>query len=193
MSLGYFDRALSDNQRCLDIDPAYELCRRYLAINSLYLGRTDEALRLLETGLGNGYLFADITFVTAVAARGDRVGALDILARQFQDDPQLVRPLFRALTDRTFNDRDRQDAVALVRRAKNNFTFLPSAMLVLKAYEEITPADTVPPIWWARDDAWLKSQSRKRLMRSWHLPEYWAKHGFPPQCRPVGEADFECR
>jgi hypothetical protein len=24
------------------------------------------------------------------------------------------------------------------------------------------------------------------------LPDYWRKHGFPPQCRPVGQEDFEC-
>jgi len=193
IALGYFDRAISDNQRCQEIDPDYELCRRFLANTYLYLGRTDDALRLLEIGLEKGYLFSDVAFVTAVAERGDRVGVLDILARQFQEDPELIRPLFRALTDRTFNERDRQDAVALVKQAKNSFTFVPSALLVLKAYEVIAPADIVPSIWWARDDAWLKSQSRKQLMESWHLPEYWRKHGFPPQCRPIGEADFECR
>jgi TolB-like protein len=193
IALGYFDRAISDNQRCQDIDPAYELCRRFLAMTYLFLGRTDDALRLVEIGLGNGYLFSDITFVTAIAARSDRFGALDILARQFPDDPQLIRPLFRALTDRTFNDRDRQDAIALVRRSKNNLTFVPSALLVLKAYEEITSSETAPAIWWARDGTWLKSESRKRLMQSWHLPEYWRKYGFPPQCKPIGDSDFECR
>ena len=24
------------------------------------------------------------------------------------------------------------------------------------------------------------------------LPAYWRKHGFPPQCRPVGADDFKC-
>ena len=192
-SLGYFDRAIPEYQRCQDIDPAYELCRRFLAMTYMYLGRTEEALRLVEIGLENGYLFTDVTFVTAIAARGDRFGVLNILARQYENDPQLIRPLFRALTDRTFNDSDRHDAVALANRAKNSLTFVPSALLVLKAYEDITSSGSAPAIWWARDDAWLKSQSRKRLMQSWHLPEYWRKHGFPSQCRPIGEADFECR
>ena len=30
-ALGYFDKAISDFLRCLEIDPAYELCRRHLA------------------------------------------------------------------------------------------------------------------------------------------------------------------
>ena len=30
------------------------------------------------------------------------------------------------------------------------------------------------------------------MMRDIGLPEYWRKHGFPPQCRPIGDDDFEC-
>jgi hypothetical protein len=64
----------------------------------------------------------------------------------------------------------------------------------LKAYDKRIADSMTPPIWWARGDAaWLKSQSRKQAMQHWHLPEYWRKHGFPPQCKPIGESDFECR
>jgi adenylate cyclase len=193
-SLGYFDLAVQDYQRCLDIDPAYELCRLHLAVAYLYHGRPDDALRLYELGLENGYLTNDLPFAPALAAHGDRFGALSILAQEFRDDPQLIRPLFRALTDPTFSDRDRQDALALVNTAKNSRNSIPSALWMLKAYDKIIADNSDPPIWWAHDDAaWLKSQSRKQAMQHWHLPEYWRKHGFPPQCRPIGESDFECR
>jgi adenylate cyclase len=193
-SLGYFDRAVEDYQRCLDLDPAYELGRRHLAMVYLYLGRTDDALHLVEMGLENGYFFSDVQFAPIVAARGDRVGTLNVLALVYKDDPQLIRPLFRALTDPAFSERDRQDAVALVKRAKNSANFVPSALLLLKAYDTIVVDSDDPPIWWARHDAgWLRSQSRKQAMQYWHLPEYWRKHGFPPQCRPLGDSDFECR
>jgi tetratricopeptide (TPR) repeat protein len=193
-ALGYFDIAIQDYQRCLDIDPAYDLCRWHLAIVYLYLGRTDDALRFYEVGLESGYTLHHAAFAPAAAARGDRLGALSILAAQYQADPQLIRPLFRALTDPTFGDRDRQDALPLVNTAKNTHTFIPTALWMLKAYDKIIADNYDPPIWWARDDAaWLKSQGRKRAMQHWHLPEYWRKHGFPPQCKPIGESDFECR
>jgi adenylate cyclase len=192
-SLGYFDRAIQDYQRCLEIDPACEVGRRHLAIAHLYLGRTDEALRLLEMGLENGYVFNDAQLTPAVAARGDRVGALSILGVVYKDDPQLIRPLFRALTDPTFSDRDRQDAVALVQGAKNSTEWVAIALLMLKAYDKIVTVDSDPPIWWDRGDrAWLTSENRKQAMQHWHLPEYWRKHGFPPQCKPIGDSDFEC-
>jgi len=193
-ALGFLDRAIQDYQRCLEIDPAYEICRRHIAMAYFYLGRTDDAIRLLEMGLENGYFFNDVQLAPAVAARGDRVGALSILALVYKADPELIRPLFRALTDPTFSDRDRQDAVALVKGAKNSPAFVPMALLMLKAYDNIVLVDDDPAIWWARNDAaWLRSQGRKQAMQHWHLPEYWRKHGFPPQCRPVGDSDFECR
>jgi TolB-like protein/tetratricopeptide (TPR) repeat protein len=194
-ALGYLDHAIQDYQRCLEIDPAYELARRHLAMASLYRGQTDEALRLLEAGFENGYSFlGDVVLTSTVAARGDRVGALSLLLSTYKDDPDLIRPLFRALTDPTFGDRERRDAVALVKGAKNSGEFVPMAFLILKAYDQIVAVDTDPPIWWDRSDAaWLRSQSRKLAMEHWHMPEYWHKHGFPPQCRPIGESDFECR
>ena len=194
MALGYFDRAIRDYQRTLDIDPAHDICRHHLAMTYAYLGRTDDAFRLVQIAMENGYSFADLFLLSAAAMRGDHLGALGILAKAYQDDPQLIRPLFRALTDPTFVDLDRQDAIALVNQAKNSRNFIPSALLILKAYDKIVAYGTDPPIWWARDDAaWLNSQGRKRAMQYWHLPDYWRKHGFPPQCKAIGNSDFECR
>jgi tetratricopeptide (TPR) repeat protein len=195
-ALGYLKRAAQDYQRCLDIDPAYELCRRKLAYVYLYLGLTDDALRLYEMGLENGYIVNTAVFAPVAAARGDRLGALNMLSQEFQDEPQLIHSLLRALTDPTFNEHDRQDALALVDKAKSPTYSVQIALWMLKAYDKIIAVtkSPTPPIWWARDDAaWLKSHSRKQIMQYWHLPDYWRKHGFPPQCRPIGESDFECR
>jgi tetratricopeptide (TPR) repeat protein len=194
-ALGYLDRAVQDYQRCLDIDPAYELCRLHIAFLYLLLGRTDDGLRLYEIGLQNGYIAgATAIFAPAAAARGDRLAALSILAGVYQADPELIRPLFRALTDPTFGERDRQDALALVNRVKTTGYLIPSTLWLLKVYDKRIGDDMDPPVWWAREDAaWLKSPIRKQVMQHWHLPEYWRKYGFPPQCRPIGDSDFECR
>jgi adenylate cyclase len=194
-ALGYLDRAVQNYQRCLDVDPAYELCRLHIAFLYLFLGRTDDALRLYEIALENGYIAgATAILAPAAVARGDRLGALSSLAGVYQADRQLIRPLFRALTDPTFGERDRQDALALVNRVRTTGYLIPSTLWLLKVYDKRIGDDVDPPIWWARGDpAWLNSQGRKQAMQHWHLPEYWRKHGFPPQCRPIGEADFECR
>ena len=195
-ALGYLDSALQDYQRCLDIDPEYELCRRHISFLYLFLGRSDDALRLYEIGLESGYIAgATAVLAPAAAVRGDRLGALSILATVYQAQPQLIRPLFRAVTDPGFGERDRQNALALLNRVKTTGYLIPSTLWLLKVYDDKRIGDDLdPPIWWARDDpGWLKSQGRKQRMQDWHLPEYWRKHGFPPQCKPIGESDFECR
>ena len=196
-TLGYQDRAIQDYQRCQAIDPTYELCRHHVARANLYLGRTDDALRLYKVTLEHGYIVNAGVFAPAAVARGARLGALGLLAWEFRDDPQLTRPLVRALTDPTFSEHDREDAIALVGKAKNTPNSTATALWILKAYAilgALTDNADDPVIWWLPDDAaWLKSLSRKQLMQRWHLPEYWRAHGFPPQCRPIGESDFECR
>jgi len=57
----------------------------------LYLGHIDDALRLLEMGLGNGHFFNDVQLTRAITAHGDRVGALSILALVYKDDPRSIR------------------------------------------------------------------------------------------------------
>jgi len=32
----------------------------------------------------------------------------------------------------------------------------------------------------------------KRHMKATGALDYWQEHGFPPQCRPIGDDDFEC-
>jgi hypothetical protein len=158
-----------------------------LLIAYLYLGRTDEALRLHKLGLENGYSVHNAAFAPAAAARGDRLGALSMLAQEFSGDQRLIRPLFRALTDPTFSEQDRQDALAFVTKVKNTRNFILIALLILKAYDKKMIADSMDlPISWARDDAaWLKSQNRKQAMQHWHLPEYWRYPAAVPANRGI--------
>jgi adenylate cyclase len=194
-TLGYFDKAMQDYQRCEEVDAAYPQCVRHLAFIYLFLGRRDDALRLYEGMLARDGFIGGRTalFAPAAAARGDRLGALTMLAQEFRYDPPLINPLFRSLTDPSFNEHDRQDAIALVNRSTNLPMSIPDALWILGKYDNIPAINSDPPIWWAPGNAtWLKSESRKQMMRYWHLPEYWRKHGFPSQCRPIGESDFEC-
>jgi hypothetical protein len=37
-----------------------------------------------------------------------------------------------------------------------------------------------------------RSPEFKQHMRASGVVDYWRKHGFPPQCKPVGKDDFKC-
>jgi len=190
--LGYLERARSDLQRCIDIDPAYQTCRRNLAFVELCEGRTEQALRLYEVGLAQDYVNDDIYFARAVAARGDRIGTLGVLREQFRTRPQLLQALFRALTDPAFGPADRQEALALARPSGDPDADI-GTMLILKAYDRAGEFVTdTPPLWLKGDPDWIQSPARKRMIEQWRIPAYWRAHGFPPQCQPVGTSDFVC-
>ncbi len=193
-TLGYLDRASEDFARCLEIDPAYETCRRNFALLRLWDGHTEEALRLYEVGLAQAYVNDDVYFAHAVAARGDRIGALGVLLQQFRSQPQLLQALLRAITDPAFSAGDRKDALALIDKASDDQEAARGALWILKGYDRMDEFFTDNPAnLWARSDPdWLKSPARKRMMQRWQLPEYWRARGFPPQCKPLGSNDFVC-
>jgi hypothetical protein len=159
-------------------------------------GHVDAGLSLYETGLQRGYLHHyDVLFAPSLAARGDRIGALGILVLAYQDKPDLIGPLFRSITDPTFADRERQEAINIVSAGLSDYELPLEAFWILKAYDQIAavPLPEAPLIWWAPGDSgWLRSSARKIMMKQWRLPEYWRRHGFPPQCKAIGESDFDC-
>ena len=191
--LGFRDRARADYLRCLALDPAYATCRRALAADELLAGHTEPALRLYEVDLAQGYANDDAYFAPAVAARGDRIGTIGALLQQYRAYPSLLQALFRALTDPTFNGADRQEALALVEAVRDDHSAAIAALWILRDYDRIVEISTDFPVYWLPGDAaWLKSPARRRMIERWRLPEYWRAHGFPPQCRAVGAADFSC-
>ena len=196
-SLGYSDRSQADLRRCLELDPAYELCRRYLALGELIDGHVDAALQIYETGLRAGYFNTDPYFAPSLAARGDRIGALAILTLTYRESPRLSELLFRAITDPAFGDRERQEGIDLVNAGlAANADQATEALWVLKAYDQVATVTLAeaPIVWWIpRGQGWLHSDARKTMIQRWRLPEYWRKHGFPPQCKPLGASDFDCK
>ncbi len=113
----------------------------------------------------------------------------------YQDQPDLVGLLFRAITDPAFGDRERHEGTKIVNGGLPDRDHAVTAFWIMKVYDQIAalPLPEAPIIWWVPgDESWLRAPARKNMMRQWRLPEYWRKHGFPPQCRPIGESDFEC-
>ncbi len=194
-SLGYFDRAIAAYESCLAIDPAYENCRRWMAKAHLCAGRVDEGLRIFEQGLEKGFFNQDNQFAEAYAARGNSAAALALLTESLSEYKPAISPLYRALTDPRFSEADRRAGLEIINAIPDLRNAEAEPFLWLKAYDQIPVYDRGQSlVWWFRGDpVFLKSKERKAIMRAWKLPDYWRKHGFPPQCKPVGKDDFECK
>jgi adenylate cyclase len=193
VTLGFFDRAMTDIAKCLEIDPAYGYCAKWLAYTHLLAGNDERAFALYERS-GPATFSAAPVFAAAYAARGDRSAARAILVDFYADVPQIAAELDRVLTDHTYSDADRARALALMEKTP------PAdgravARFHLGDYSGIDSPNSINSLlWWYRgDQRYWRSAERKAHMRRFRLPDYWRAHGFPPQCRPVGAEDFDCR
>ena len=197
MALGYFNRAEQDLKRCLEIDPNYGNCRRHLAMTRLYIGDFEEAERLHKLGLQAGFLGTTLATQFYYLARGNNVVVLSELA-YFQGTflgADMVDPTYTAMTDRDFEFEDVRAKVEVMMRAftGKQFDWTGNGYLsfVFKNYEAISQLDQ--QFWWyPYPEEFKKSTARKKLIQKFGIDDHWRKHGFPPQCRPLGEDDFAC-
>ena len=198
LDLGYFDRAERDGRQCLEIDPAYDICRSFNALAALFSGDTAQALEIHESALRRGFHGNIDPFLYLYAATGRERTALVALASHNagRGIHKATAYEYRALTDPTF---DYKAEKSLIRQAYFQAGATepawdethPNYLFLYGQYDQIRRIDL--PYWWFPYPLeFHDSPHRKRLMRETGLPEYWRKHGFPPQCKPVGEDDFEC-
>jgi len=198
LDLGYFDRAERDALRCLEIDPAYDICRSFLALAALFAGDTERALEIHETALRNGfwgnsnpflYLYTvtgeERTALIAMAANNAALGINKATAYEYR---ALTDPAFDYKAEKTLIDQAYFRAGA----AKPEWDPAhPDFLFLYRQYDQLRSSELA--YWWFPYPLEFRnSPHRKRLMREVGLPEYWRKHGFPPQCRPLGDDDFEC-
>ena len=190
-SLGFFDRAIESFDRCLEIDPAYGNCLRHKAQATLLLGRTDEALSLLEQGVVSGFnanLY--FNFYEPLIRRGNRLAAT--LMMRERDTPLELQQALLALIE---EGKAPGDVAATIRRnrfeAEQYFWALLLRDYALAA-EAPNLGGNVVAHWSPAYVGLRASPAFKRLLERQNVPAYWRAHGFPPQCRPLGEADFEC-
>ena len=201
VNLGFFEQAMADQDRALAIDPSYQNCLRWKALALLFHGDTEQALAAFERGVTGGFVVnrAD-SFVAPLLKRGDRIGAL-LLMREMGAKPELSKILLEAVAR---PDVPHNDAKAIVERymSDKDDPFVQrfsraKAYLWLGDYDQIAtdnddPSNTM--VAWERlPAAFRNSPGFKRALERLGVPAYWRKHGFPPQCRPVGATDFECK
>ena len=201
LELGFFERAIADFDRCLALEPGYLNAERHKALALLYLGKTDAALALFERGVGAGFTdsLAE-NFVAPLAKRGDRVAAL-LLMEDLGLSPATRRVALDALT-RPGTARTLPEAtartIAVEAADMQQSKSVVMAHLYLWLGDLGRAADTDDGVSgeyaiWERDPPGLRnSPGFKRKLEASGALAYWRKHGFPPQCRPVGEQDFTC-
>jgi len=190
INLGFMERAIADLDACLAIDPAYQNCLRWKAVAVAFAGDDALAMTLFEQGVVAGFSHnrAD-TFLERMIRDGDRLTAM-LLMR----DMELPLEGQHALLEAVGQDQPPDDLETLMSRHPDFDN--PSMHLLLRAYDRAARYDgrvtTLVAQWDPVRAEFRGSAAFRLLIERQGIPDYWREHGYPPQCRPVGDDDYEC-
>ena len=202
--LGYFDRAYQHIKRCLEIDPAYENCKRHHATTQIMLNDDEGALETLWTWSDISFVRSvDLEFAPFFARIGNPVAARMVFESSIPE--HFGFPMNRwvdAIKDPNNVDENlRREVVDWLDSAQIDRRIETFVLLSVGEFGEPLAStlsfDSLDPF--ALDDIWLpefsefrKTQLFKASISGLGLVGYWRANGFPTQCRPIGANDFEC-
>lgn len=189
--VGRSEDALARFERCVEIDPWFGPCSENTYEILLVLGREAQALDRFERALATGAVTGQYVNFTLLARAGDQTAF--ILATNLPDwlpgwrrHDEIYAAYRHPEQDHGALIKDIRDFVA----ANDLKPFYLGNLLVPLGAHDMRP---FWPLMWGPDYArYRQSPQFADFIRGSGVLDYWLAHGWPKQCRPLGEEDFEC-
>lgn len=183
------ERAASVHRQCIVADPALAPCRSNLAVDLISLGRKDEARAVVDAAIDFGAfaLGPGQLIILAELKRRDAFLFMSVNLSALRGWRKFDA-LYEALSDPGKNRWLAAELKALL--VQNDAS--PRVHVLLNALGDYESPLLITAHWTDVMSGYRKSPQFKQHTRASGLPDYWRKHGFPPQCRPVGTDDFAC-
>jgi adenylate cyclase len=188
--VGSHEKAFETFTRCVEADPALAACRANLVAAQLSLGRPLAANAVVDAAVDAGVIALNPVMLCALADLRRREAFLF----QAANAPALRGwRKFGALYDAINHPGDDHHALAAELEV-----FLDETEASTRAYALLNAiGDYGRPVlgtqhWTPAMRGYRRSPEFKAHATASGLPEYWRKHGFPPQCKAVGSKDFKC-
>ena len=201
LTIGHFDRALADINACLAIDPLYGNCKRHKAVILYAMGDPDGAIELYEEGLEDGYSVVAVSqpFYFIYARKGERAPLIMLNRIYWQRAGFPVEDFIKAAQNPGQNHHAEYERVKkwLAEEADPPVALDDSSLwwrFVFGQYDAMEDYNYYYSYfyWWPPAGDFRKHPKFKEMARHYDLPGAWKIVGFPPQCRPIGDNDFEC-
>ncbi|MBT8075147.1 MAG: hypothetical protein KJN61_01640 [Gammaproteobacteria bacterium] len=190
--MGYIDQAVSDLRQCLSIDPEYIICSQYLATSLLGTGEIEAAVRQFESTMEDNFHSTDDTFVSYYVQTGQRKMALLVAALALRNEFAPVKDWIEAIEN---PDEDHSARITRFNEwgeAHNIDVCDMDSVAVALQRVDCFPTIENAGLMWQPDTAYYRKTAAFKDFVNTHLMEYWQEHGFPAQCRDLGDGDFEC-
>jgi adenylate cyclase len=193
--LGFHGDSVADLEQCLEIDPAYENCRRHMAFTFQILGDNERAMTLFQQGYERGFKGSEALFTQRFLSQGERLLGAMVLYSRIDDDSTF--PGKSILDAMEFPERDHSRGLEkMLIWIDQSETIRPIFPMVMSAFKAYHLVEWFPFfnrwIWLSESKGFRESEYFRPFMDRMGAPAYWRKHGFPPACRPLGEEDYEC-
>jgi len=190
--MGYTAKSVADFEQCLSIDPAYVICRQYLALSLLAQGEIEAAIRQFEATFEDNFHSTDHAFVSYYVHSGQRNMALMIAALALGNPSAPVKHWIEAIEH---PDEDHTFRVERFNEWGETYNIdvcdMDSVAIALKK-EDCFPIVANAGLLWHPDTAYFRKTEAFKNYVNTHLMEFWQQNGFPSQCRALAEGDFEC-
>ncbi len=196
MILGYFELAMADVNQCLSIDPQYGNCHRHKAMLHLLRGERDKGIALLLRTLESGVRGGNPLFVSAFALSGNRAAALLIADRVTNRTDAPIKDWVNLIANPDYDRRAALEAFdRWVERENIDVNRIEPMLIAFGVYDRATHESNrvyTYSIWLPEFAKFRQSPHFKRVVSEFDMLPFWRFQGFPPQCRPIGDHDFEC-
>ena len=194
--IGDLEAALAQFSQCAEDDPYYAPCVENIYDTMAAMGRMDDALDAYLSALGRGAVTDEWTNFRLLAHFGMEAHFL------FAANQSAYLPGWRRHDElwAAWQDLD-ADHTALARDIRayadqwldlsDNANHLMSLVIPLGGSFDLGPLSIM--IWAPEYAKYRRSDTFRQRIAWMYIDDYWREHGFPPQCRPIGDEDFECQ
>jgi TolB-like protein len=193
--LGFQNESIADIKHCLELDPAYELCRTQLGLTYAITNEDELAVSLFGQSAERAFTGAQYEYIQRFMSLGERLVTAMVLLTEFDKDSTF--PATAVLDAMEFPQRDHSRGLAKVLNWLDTSGLStadqPVLMAVFKAYHLAEPKRFENRWTWLKENTDFRaSKYFVPYMDKVGAPSYWREKGFPPGCRPLAGDDFEC-